>query len=267
MDTTEHTLLRGGVELYVSDRSGPASPILLLHGLAGSGTEMRETSDALAPHRVLRLDARGHGRSTRRPADVSRAEHVDDVVHVVETLVGAPVTLVGQSMGGHTAMLVAATRPDLVDRLVLLEAGVGGDGTEQSRAAMRDFFDSWPRPFRDLAHARSFLGSSAVGCAWANDLEERPDGLWPRFDTDVMIDTIAHVDAAPRWAEWSGVDLPTLVVFAKDGMFDQRARDLLMSGARSAQRVDLDRGTHDAHLDAFEPWIESLTAFLGASAH
>ena len=45
--------------------------------------------------------------STTRPGDLSREAFVADVIHVIESAVGGPVALVGQSMGGHTAMLVA----------------------------------------------------------------------------------------------------------------------------------------------------------------
>src|SRR5690349_6794687 len=75
--------------------------IILLHGLAGSGQEMMATAEALLPdHRVIAVDQRGHGHSTRRPRDLSREAYVEDVVAVIEQLAGGrPVTLVGQSMG------------------------------------------------------------------------------------------------------------------------------------------------------------------------
>jgi len=38
-----------------------------------------------------------------------------DVIHLLESVVGEPVALVGQSMGGHTAPLVASAWPDLID--------------------------------------------------------------------------------------------------------------------------------------------------------
>lgn len=68
------------------------------------------TAEALLPERhVIVVDQRGHGYSTRRPRDLSRRAYVEDVVAVVEQLAGGvPVTVVGQSMGGHTALLFAA---------------------------------------------------------------------------------------------------------------------------------------------------------------
>ena len=257
---------RGSVELHVTDTGGDGSPVVLLHGLAGSSTEMGPTAAALTGHRALTIDARGHGRSTRVPADTSREAHVADVVHVIETVVGEPVALVGQSMGGHTAMLVAADRPDLVNRLVLLEAGVGGDGSAESRADLHRFFSSWPRPFATEADARARLGDAALSRAWFDDLERRPDGLWPRFDIDVMVETIKHVDAGPRWDEWCRLELPTLAVFGANGMFSAAAQLELVARGHRVSRVELDGGSHDAHLDAFAQWMSVLSPFLARAA-
>src|SRR5689334_12600919 len=97
--------------------SGP--PVVLLHGLAGSAGELVPTATGLLDrHTVVVPDQRGHGHSTRRPADVSRRAYVEDVAAVCSALVDGPAVLVGQSMGAHTAMLVAAWHPSLVRCLV-----------------------------------------------------------------------------------------------------------------------------------------------------
>jgi len=264
---TQKHVRRGDVELFVTDTGGCGSPVVLLHGLAGSGAEMGPTAAALSDHRVLTIDARGHGRSTRLPVDVSRAAHVADVVHVIEAEVGRAVSLVGQSMGGHTAFLVASARPDLVERLVLLEAGVGGDGTSESREAMRRFFQSWPTPFGSTTGALAFLGDTALSRAWIADLEVRSDGLWPRFDPAVMVETLAAVDAFPRWEAWRSLDVPTLAVFGAAGMFPPAAQEDLVKQGRQVLRVVLDGGSHDAHLDAFDQWVGTVGPFLALAPH
>ncbi len=54
-------------------------------------------------------DLRGHGASTRRPADLSHAAFVDDVAAVIRRVSpGGPVTLASQSISGHTAIIAAA---------------------------------------------------------------------------------------------------------------------------------------------------------------
>ena len=75
--------------------------------------------------RPVGFDQRGHGASTTRPGDLGRGAFVNDAVAVIESLGVGPVVLVGQSFGAHTALLVAASRPDLVSLLVLVEGGRG----------------------------------------------------------------------------------------------------------------------------------------------
>ncbi|MGN6125873.1 MAG: alpha/beta fold hydrolase [Humibacter sp.] len=239
---------------------GTEPAVVILHGLAGSGREFIPTARALAGRKVVLVDQRGHGHSTRIPVDVSRAAFVRDVVMVIETETSEPVDLIGQSMGAHTAMLVAADRPEVVHRLVLLEGNEGG-GSFDEHDKLGEYFRSWKVPYLDRQAAREDLGDGALAAAWIDDLQQRHDGLHPRFDPDVMVATISAV-AVPRWAEWESVTTPTLLVYADEGMFteDQKARFASRSGA--VTRVDLTDASHDAHLDAFEQWIAALTRFL-----
>lgn len=76
--------------------------------------------------RVVTVDQRGHGASERYPEDVSCAAYIADVVAVIEQLRLERPLLVGQSLGGHIAMLTAASHPEIVSGLVLVEARPGG---------------------------------------------------------------------------------------------------------------------------------------------
>lgn len=241
-----------------SGMTGPG--VVVLHGLAGSGREFISTARALAEHRVLLVDQHGHGHSTRRPCDTSREAFVDEVVRVIEAEFDGPVTVVGQSMGGHTAMLVAAARPDLVNKLVILE-GDAGSGTPEERRKVDQFFHSWPVPFPNRNSARRFLGEDPLAVAWTADLEQRADGLHPRFDPDVMVALIGAL-ATPRWQEWERIAVPALVVYGENGMFtDAQKADFVRRG-RDVFRVDIPGASHDAHLDATEEWTRVLRNFL-----
>lgn len=261
--TTSGVIRNGDVGIAVTDRGGDGPAVVLLHGLAGSSRELLPTADALADSfRVLLVDQRGHGGSTRRPADLSRRAFVDDVVTVLEHLLpGQKAALVGQSMGAHTAFLTASARPDLVDRLVMLEGHVAGGGAEEARE-LGDYFASWPLPFADPEVARAFLGDSPVARAWIADLERTGSGLRPRFDPDVMERTVAAVHE-PRWTEWESLAVPTLAVFAEHGMFTTQQKDDLIRRRPATRRADIPQGSHDAHLDAFTTWIRILRDYLG----
>ena len=249
-----------GVEICYVVVHGAEPAVVILHGLAGSGRELISTAQALSGRKVVLVDQRGHGLSTRLPPDTSREAFVRDVVAVIDREASIPVHLVGHSMGAHTSMLTAAARPDLIRTLVLLEGGEGS-GTRQEHAALDTYFRSWPVPFADRAAAAAFLGDGPLQRAWIADLEEREDGLHPRFDPEVMIASITPV-AVPRWQEWSRVPAPTLVVYADGGMFTEEQMDRFVERGSDVTRVDLAKGSHDAHLDAFEQWITALSSFL-----
>jgi len=255
---------RGGERLsyLVSESVGPT--VLILHGLAGSSNEMIPTGEALSECRVLLLDQRGHGESSRRPVDTSRAAFVADAVALIELESAGPVALIGQSVGAHTAMLVAAARPDLVDRLILLEGGEGS-GDPKANTRMGEFFASWPVPFATVGAARAFLGDGPLESAWASDLEHREDGYYPRFDAEVMVRVIDAV-AVPRWSEWESVVAPTLAVFAENGMFTEDAKTEFVRRGLKVRRADIAGASHDAHLDSFDEWIALVKDFLGESS-
>lgn len=119
------------------------SPVLMLHPLALSGAVWEPVARSLGEsHRVAALDARGHGDSgwDHRPFTV--ADMADDAAAVIEELDLGPAHVVGLSMGGSTALVLAAMRPDLVGGLVLADAtacyGPGRVDTwaERSRKAL-----------------------------------------------------------------------------------------------------------------------------------
>ncbi|MDQ0921575.1 pimeloyl-ACP methyl ester carboxylesterase [Pseudarthrobacter sp. W1I19] len=250
-----------GVQINYFDTGGQGPPVVILHGLAGGAKEFFPTARALTGFRTILLELRGHGRSTTRPVDLSRDVFVADVAHVIETAAAAPVALVGQSLGGHTAMLVAAKRPDLVSRLVLLESGAGGS-SQVENMQLGEFFRSWPVPFSSRTAAREFLGAGPLAEAWADDLKETAAGYWPRFHPDVMAGTMDGL-IQPRWQEWQAVSAPTLVIYGENGMFSEEEKAAFVSSRPGTLRVDLPAASHDGHLDAFEPWIAALRTFLG----
>lgn len=249
LDTGEVTLSYLDNAL-VSD-AAPLPTVVFLHGLAGSAEEFVPTALVIGEeYRSVLVDQRGHGHSTRNPDDASREAYVRDAVAVIEKLSKSEgVALVGHSMGAHTAMLVAAARPDLVRMLVLIEGDAQGSPPEAA-AGIGAYFASWPVPFSDVAAARSFLGDSVIARAWIADLEQRSDGLYPRFDPEFMRASIAAVHSQPRWAEWESVEAATAALFAPEGMFSDERKTALIEARPATLRVDLGTGSHDAHLDA-----------------
>lgn len=261
-------LERDGVRLACRDFGGEGPAVLLLHGLAGHAGEWEETASSLTPrHRVLALDVRGHGRSERRPADVSRAAHVADAVHVVERLQLDSVALVGQSLGGHTALLVAAEHPQLVHALVVAEASpLALDDPALFAAEVGDSLARWPAPFPSREAAVAFFAgkgwSANAAEAWADGLEPDDDGLRPRFDADVMERTLREAVAQDRWEAWERIRCPALVVRGAMGTLTPEVAQAMVSRLPGTRGVELAAAGHDAHLDQPAAWCEALGRFL-----
>lgn len=107
--------------LLDGDATLPA--IVLLHGLFGSKTNFNSLAKAMVQRtgrRVLTVDARNHGDSPHSP-DASYEAMSQDLQGLLPQLGLLPCVLVGHSMGGKTAMLLALQRPDVVERLVVVD--------------------------------------------------------------------------------------------------------------------------------------------------
>lgn len=62
--------------------------------------------------------------------------------------------------------------------------------------------------------------------------------------------------------EWEALQVPTLAIFAKNGMFSDADKDELIRRRPATDRMDMSAGSHDAHLDAFDEWIDVLRRWL-----
>ncbi|HVW46393.1 MAG TPA: alpha/beta hydrolase [Solirubrobacterales bacterium] len=253
-------LERGGVHL-VGREWGDAGPTaLLLHGLAGWSGEWSATASWLArDHRVVAFDARGHGESERLPADVSRAAHVADAVAAIERLELGPCALVGQSLGGLTAMLMAAERPDLARSLIVVEAMPATPDTATIAAVERSLAE-WPVPFATRREALDFFDARGRDAeTWADGLERRPGGWWPRFDPAVMVRTLVEAPPGDHWDEWERIRCPKLVVRGENGDLPLDIAERMTAGTE-ARLVTIPGAGHEAHLDRPEEWRHALVS-------
>lgn len=64
------------------------------------------------------------------------------------------------------------------------------------------------------------------------------------------------------WDEWEALTVSTFAVFARQGMFGNDERDALIRRRPQTDWIDLNGGSHDGHLDAFDMWIDVLSRWL-----
>jgi pimeloyl-ACP methyl ester carboxylesterase len=171
--------------------AGDGPPLLLLHAFALAPSAYQRTIDRLSTHH--RVIVPWYLRVPERTWGIELA--VDGLARLVADVGGGGVTVVGHSFGGALGLALAAERPALVKRLVLVDSMTAPTRSDLARLG---------RPGRHLLPlisgpgARAFLGSVVT----------RPRniaraGLWGyRADMEPMADAVAasDIEAAVLWA-------------------------------------------------------------------
>jgi pimeloyl-ACP methyl ester carboxylesterase len=191
---------------------------LLVHGFAENG-EIWENFARRLGHPAVAVDLRGHGDSgwdeLRRYDALS---HLKDLCAIVDAHEGGPLNLIGHSLGGLLSVLLAACRPQLVDRVVVVDYGPDPDSTALARihADLRDslrIYDT-PQDFAALLRRkRPFLSSLNAVTLAESLLRRQPDGRF-RLKCDPALAEPRRHPANPLdlWEVLAELRCPALVV-------------------------------------------------------
>jgi pimeloyl-ACP methyl ester carboxylesterase len=181
-------------------QQGNGAPLLLVHGFDSSVFEFRRLQPLLAPHfTTWNVDLLGFG-FTDRPADVpfTPATIKTHLYYTWKTLIGAPMILVGASMGGAAAIDFALTYPDAVQRLVLIDSAGFAKGPNMSK---------WMVPGLGYL-ATEFLRRPGVRRSVSLKAYADPSFVTP----DAELCAALHLQH-PRWQE-------ALIAFTKSGGYN-----------------------------------------------
>ena len=112
--------LDGRVTHYIE--KGYGGPVILLHGFNYDTYLWEDNIDFLAERfKVYALDFWGHGYSTREPMDYGYQLYAEQLLKFMDALGIQSASLVGQSMGGGTAILFSTQHRERVNRLILVD--------------------------------------------------------------------------------------------------------------------------------------------------
>jgi len=138
------TISSEGAEIYYATY-GSGDPVVLLHGGLGNADHWSNQVPALveAKHRVIVMDSRGQGRSTRSAAKISYAAMAGDVIAVMDKLELPQASIVGWSDGGEMAMKLAIAHPERVTKLFVFGANYNSEGSKPRRNGRNAAFDAY----------------------------------------------------------------------------------------------------------------------------
>ncbi len=174
------------MKLYVEEH-GDGHPLLLITGLGYAIWSWQRQLPAWSQQfRCVAVENRGTGRSPKPPGPYSIDELADDAA---ESLEGRRAHVAGFSMGGYIAQLLALRHPQLVNRLVLVCTGTGGEGHVPIPDATREVWEANAgRPPAEFARAAMPF---AFAPGWT---EEHPE----EFE-QLLADRLEHPTPPEAW--------------------------------------------------------------------
>jgi lipase len=165
-----------GGSLRVAAWGGTGTPVLAIHGITSSSRSWSFLAPALG-NPVFAPDLRGRGRSNRLPGPVGMARHAEDCAAVAEACGGSPMVVVGHSMGGFVATLLATSRPDLVRALVLVDGGLPFPATDEAAtlAGLQPIKQRLRATYTREGYRDWFRAHPAFAHDWTPEAEEYAD--------------------------------------------------------------------------------------------
>jgi pimeloyl-ACP methyl ester carboxylesterase len=244
------------------------SRVVFLHGLFGQGRNWTQVGKALATrHRVLLVDLPHHGHS----AWEDRFDYLRVADRVAELLdAGDPVALVGHSLGGKVAMVLALRHPGLVERLCVVDVSpVTYDhlsAFETYVAAMRglDLASLTQRSDADAALAPAVPDATVRAFLLSN---LRRDGAGWRWQTnlEVLGAALPEIGGWPgsRLAGLPAYDGPVLwVAGARSDYVRPEYADAMDRWFPGNRKVTIKGAGHWVHSEQPEVFLEVLRRFV-----
>jgi pimeloyl-ACP methyl ester carboxylesterase len=219
----------GPVSLAVTEWPGPAKgpAVICIHGLTANHVCWASVADVLSPaHRLIAYDLRGRGESDKPDKGYSLAIHGEDLEALLDQFKLKKAILVGHSLGAHIALRFAATRPQRVERLVLIDGGL--DVRHEVLESLRPAIDRLGVEFPSLDMFLGFVRmlpmfegrwNDYLERYFRYDVEELPGGtVRAKASRQAIEEEIASLERERLWVYHHRVKAPTLIFRAPDGL-------------------------------------------------
>jgi len=249
-----------GINIHYTRTGGNNPPLILLHGLMTNGAccwtglahALENEYDVIMP------DARGHGMSSVPDFGYRYEDHAYDVAGLIKALrLPAPI-LLGHSMGGMTAAVVASRKPNLLRGLVL------ADPTFLSPKVQREVCDS------DVAEQHRRMLNMSLDEVMADARNRHPN----RSEENIELFARARLQTSmaafdvltPPNPDYkilvSEIDVPSLIVFGDRGVVSSVVAEELRHLNPRFQTEQIRDAGHSVHLDQPELFAAVVRSFI-----
>ena len=240
-------------------------PLVLVHGFLGSSRNWQTAgADLAARFHVLAVDLRNHGRSPHA-SEMTYEVMLDDVLEWMDAQDLARIALLGHSMGGKVAMLLACRHPERVERLIVVDIApkeYAGLAQRSEVAAMSELqLDGLPSRAEAESRLEPTVEDWAMRKFLLTNLERTEDGGWC-WIANVPVLKLAQpalvknpLTPGDRFAG------PTQFIVGGKSRFVEAADYEAIRRHFPAARIDvLPAAGHNPHLDARAAFVRAVLA-------
>jgi esterase len=253
-------------KLFHRDLGGTGNPpLVLLHGMLGSSRNWQTAgADLAARFHVFALDLRNHGRSPHE-ASMTYPEMMADILAWMDAQALPVATIVGHSMGGKVAMLLACRHPKRVARLIVVDIAPKGYAWIGHRASFAAMNELELEDIRSRADAE--LRFEARVPSWpmrkflTTNLDRKPDGRWFwQINLPVLTQALEQLEANPLEAA-DRFDGPTVFIAGgKSNYIEPDDRSAILKHFPRAVLREIAEAGHNPHMEAREAFVAEVMA-------
>jgi pimeloyl-ACP methyl ester carboxylesterase len=251
----------GGINLYY-EMIGQGQPLLFIHGLGSSNRDWEKQAAFFSrDYLVVTFDVRGHGRSDKPPGPYSISLFANDTKELIKSLDLAPVHIVGLSMGGMIAFQLAASSPELLRSMVIVNSA-----PEFIIRTFRQRIELWKRLLvtrvLGMRKMAELLGRRLFPEPEQDELRRLIVERWGANDKQAYLHSLRALVGWSVADRLSDIRCPTLVVAADKDYTPVAFKKSYVSGIPDAELVVIADSRHATPLDQPNRFNEALAAFL-----
>jgi len=255
-----------GTTIHYYRTGGKKPPMIFLHGITDYGLGwMRVAQEFELKFDILLLDARGHGQSQTNQLDYSISTMASDVSFIIKSLRLDKIILIGHSMGGQIASIVATICPERIKNLILedpayvLEPKNKLDDEKKTKFII-DYLTK--RSNKSLTELQDYC--KKMFPSW-NDTDIE---YWAKSQLEFMNNnpktTLENMKAELDWKKiFPKIICPTLLVIPSHGILSLKDAESIVPLFKQAKIEYIINADHNVRRSQYNLFIEAVKKFLG----
>lgn len=271
-------LPQGRVACLTTPQNSDNTNILAIHGWLDNAASFIPLMELMPNYNWTAIDLPGHGDSFHRPpySHYHFIDWVTDLVDLIRQKYDKPVTIVGHSLGGMLATVLAGVYPELVDKVILIDAaGLVTHAKSDGAQALRKALDSRSEqankpppkdmPLATAVRARMMAGDitqQAAKLLVSRNLMQAENGYSWRSDNRLRTRSPIRMHTTQAESIIENILAPVMILLAKDGYQEIRQSFRRYQGYYQNLLSFQVEGGHHCHMEYPEQCAQFITKFL-----